>query len=89
MPALRLSITGRVQGVFFRAETKKLADQLGLTGWVKNCEDGSVEVHAEGQMEKLKELEAWCRKGPSAAIVERVIVENSAEQSLNSFNIKY
>ncbi|MBI5156099.1 acylphosphatase [Candidatus Peregrinibacteria bacterium] len=89
MSAVRFIITGTVQGVFFRAEMKKLADQLGLTGWVKNCDDGSVEVHAEGPAEKLKELEIWCRKGPPAAVVENVIVKDVAEENHESFIIRY
>ena len=53
--AVHLFVHGRVQGVFFRASTQKVAEGLELTGWVKNCSDGSVEVHAEGDKEKLEE----------------------------------
>lgn len=89
MPAIHLIITGHVHGVFFRAETKKFAVQLGLSGWVKNGENGSVEVHAEGPVEKLRELEAWCRRGPPDAAVKNVIVKSASEENCESFVIKH
>ncbi len=61
---LYLILSGRVQGVFFRAETKQLASSLGLTGWVRNTEEGTVEIVAEGQRNDLNTLEEWCRRGP-------------------------
>lgn len=67
---VRLIIKGRVQGVFFRASTQQEAQRLGLTGWVRNCKDGSVEIHAEGPEDTLKELCQWAQHGPSAANVE-------------------
>ncbi len=70
----QLFVRGRVQGVFFRASTQREAKRLGLTGWVKNRTDGSVEVLAEGEEEELKDLIAWANRGPSAARVERVDV---------------
>ncbi|WP_437482341.1 acylphosphatase [Sorangium sp. So ce1014] len=71
---VQLVVRGRVQGVFFRASTQREAKRLGLTGWVKNRSDGSVEVLAEGEEDELKELIAWANRGPSAARVERVDV---------------
>ncbi|AGP32891.1 MULTISPECIES: acylphosphatase [Sorangium] len=71
---VQLFVRGRVQGVFFRASTQREAKRLGLTGWVKNRSDGSVEVLAEGEEDELKELIAWANRGPSAARVERVDV---------------
>jgi len=67
-------VRGRVQGVFFRASTQREARRLGLTGWVKNRPDGSVEVLAEGEEEGLKDLIGWANRGPGAARVERVDV---------------
>jgi acylphosphatase len=61
-----------VQGVFFRYETQKTASGLGLTGWVRNRRDGSVEIIAEGPKAKVEELIAWCWKGPAMARVENV-----------------
>jgi acylphosphatase len=69
---VRLRIRGRVQGVYFRASTVQRARQLGVTGWVTNCLDGSVEVLAEGASEQLDELVAWCHRGPTGARVEAV-----------------
>lgn len=67
-------VSGRVQGVFFRAHTKELADRLGLTGWVRNLPDGRVEAVFEGEEEAVREAVEWCRRGPPLALVERVEV---------------
>jgi acylphosphatase len=72
---VHLRIHGQVQGVFFRASTEAEARRLGLTGWVRNRPDGSVEVIAEGPKAKLEDLVAWCRRGPPRAQVDRVEVE--------------
>ena len=71
---LQIIVRGRVQGVFFRASTQREARRLGLTGWVMNRRDGSVEVVAEGDEGLLRELLAYCQRGPSAARVEKVDV---------------
>ncbi len=70
---LHLQIFGHVQGVFYRASTCEEAQRLGLTGWVRNCTDGSVELIAEGPEKKLIRLREWCRHGPPAATVDRII----------------
>jgi acylphosphatase len=67
-----LIIRGRVQGVFFRAAAQREARRLGITGWVKNRADGSVEVLAEGDEDAIKELSMWAQHGPSAARVDHV-----------------
>ena len=59
---LHLIITGRVQGVFFRHHTKKLAKKLNFMGWIRNNPDGTVELIAEGEEEKLKQLIEFCKK---------------------------
>lgn len=69
---LHITVQGRVQGVFFRAATRRLARQLDLTGWVRNRSDGSVEVLAEGRRDMLELLLDWCRRGPSGARVTAV-----------------
>lgn len=69
---LELRITGVVQGVCFRAYTKEEATRLGLSGWVRNRLDGSVELCAEGSEEALAELAAWCEHGPVHAEVASV-----------------
>jgi acylphosphatase len=68
-------VTGRVQGVFYRASTVKEAARLGLTGWVRNEPDGSVVLEAQGSREAVEALVAWARKGPSGARVVAVDAE--------------
>jgi acylphosphatase len=68
----RFRITGRVQGVFFRASTQRQARKLGLTGHAVNLDDGSVEVLAFGADDALQSLFAWLHRGPPAARVDRV-----------------
>jgi len=67
-------ISGRVQGVFFRAHTKELADELGLTGWVRNLPDGRVEAVFEGEEDAVLRAIEWCKRGPPLASVEKVEV---------------
>lgn len=68
-----LRITGRVQGVFFRQSTQRQAEAIGgLTGWVRNLPDGSVEAVVEGERDKVDALVGWCRSGPPAARVDHV-----------------
>jgi acylphosphatase len=71
----RLVIRGRVQGVWFRASTYNRACELGVTGWVRNCPDGSVEVMAGGAKERVQQLIIWCHQGPEGALVTDVEVE--------------
>ena len=72
---VHLLIHGRVQGVFFRYETKKTAESLDLTGWVKNNPDNTVECVAEGEKDKLEKLVKWCNEGSDSAKVEKVDVK--------------
>jgi acylphosphatase len=71
---VHLIIRGRVTGVFFRAATQREARRLGITGWVKNRNDASVEIVAEGEEDSIKEIVGWAHHGPSAARVEHVDV---------------
>lgn len=87
MNAIRLHITGRVQAVGFRAFVKRHAEHLGLTGWVRNCEDGSVEVFAQGNEVALRQLEEACAVGPLSAQVEHVSKEQGKPEVLSSFKI--
>lgn len=75
MPQVHLFISGRVQGVFFRTHTHKKAQELKLTGWVKNLSDGRVETFAEGPMQNLQTFVDWCHRGPPAAQVQHVDIE--------------
>lgn len=86
---LHCYVTGRVQGVFFRANTQKQAQRLGLTGWVKNMDDGRVEVMANGEQLQLAELKKWLAKGPLGARVKKLDSETLAPQTFNEFQIKY
>jgi acylphosphatase len=70
----RVRVRGRVQGVFFRAETRDRARSLGLAGWVRNCPDGSVEAVFEGDRERVQSMVHWCERGPSGARVDGVDV---------------
>lgn len=72
MTAIRVVIRGRVQGVFFRAETQKAARAAGVCGWVRNLPDGTVEALFEGPQEKVELMLKWCHKGSPAARVEAV-----------------
>lgn len=72
MVCYQIRVTGKVQGVFYRASTKTMADGLGVKGWVKNEPDGSVLIEAEGTKDKLIDLMTWCRKGPVHAEVTNV-----------------
>ena len=74
MKRAHVLISGRVQGVFFRANTIKEARELGLTGWVKNTGD-KVEAVFEGEENKIKEILLWCNQGPKLAQVENVEVK--------------
>ncbi len=69
---VHLTIEGRVQGVFFRATAQEQAIRLGLKGWVRNCPEGSVEVMAEGERNKIEALVNWCHHGPPGAHVHNV-----------------
>ncbi|HET6804024.1 MAG TPA: acylphosphatase [Frateuria sp.] len=72
MAAARYLVSGRVQGVFYRASTRGQAQQLGLTGHARNLPDGRVEVVAHGEADALDALERWLWEGPPAAAVEGV-----------------
>jgi acylphosphatase len=69
---MHVVISGRVQGVWFRAGTKEKADELGLTGWVKNTSTGDVEAVFEGDEPAVREMLVWCRRGPPLAKVTAV-----------------
>ena len=85
-----LLVTGRVQGVFFRASTKDIAEQLGVTGWVRNTSDGKVEVLIEGEESVVKDFISWCRDGPRLAQVSDIDIEYQIYLGeFQEFNITY
>ncbi|HEV2865409.1 MAG TPA: acylphosphatase [Allosphingosinicella sp.] len=81
----RLRVHGSVQGVFYRAWTVETARALGLSGWVRNRRDGSVEIVAAGPEEALARLVEACRRGPPSAQVERIDVEDTDEAVPRTF----
>jgi acylphosphatase len=90
MKRVHVYISGRVQGVFFRAETKDTARAFNLTGWVRNMSDGRVEALFEGKKESVDKMIAWCHIGPPAARVEKVMyVEETYTGEFPDFSVKY
>lgn len=85
---LTISIHGVVQGVFFRASTRQKADELGITGLVKNEPDGSVYVEAEGDEKSLESFVQWCQHGPPRAEVERCDVKEEPLKNFSRFTIE-
>lgn len=77
MKHLNIKIYGRVQGVFFRANAKKKAKELGITGFARNEPDGTVYIEAEGEEENLEKFLEWCHRGPPFAHVEKANSEFS------------
>jgi acylphosphatase len=75
MKQVHIFVSGTVQGVFYRSNTRKKAKELGIKGWARNLYDGRVEVTAEGEEEDLKKFIEWCKKGPELAFVENIEVE--------------
>lgn len=84
---LDIQVKGKVQGVFFRASTREVATDLGITGWVKNEDDGSVKIQAEGTDEQLKEFLKYCEKGPKNSLVEEVKVSSGNVLFFKEFEI--
>lgn len=82
-------VSGRVQGVFYRASTQQQASALGLTGWVRNLHDGRVELVACGDMEVINKLEQWLQQGPDYAQVEAVQGQDVPSQSFTGFQVRY
>ena len=86
----RAIISGRVQGVFFRMETKRAADRFGVFGWVRNLKDGSVEAVFEGKRNRVEDVLNWCRQGPPHAAVTDVAVSwGEFAGEFSGFNISF
>ncbi len=87
---VHILISGEVQGVFFRSNTRDFANGLGLKGWVRNFTDGRVEVVAEGEKSLLERLIEFCRKGPPGARVENIEIEwEESKDEFEGFEIRY
>ena len=87
MKTIRLIIKGRVQGVFYRATAKDVADMLGINGWTRNLPDRNVEITATSTEDNLQKLIGWCKQGPPKARVDEVIIEELDLQEFNGFRI--
>ena len=83
-------IHGRVQGVFFRLETRKAARRFGATGWVRNLPDGNVEAVMEGPAASVASLLEWCRQGPRMARVDKLdVIAEAYVGEYDSFEVTY
>jgi acylphosphatase len=88
LTAKHITVKGNVQGVFFRKNTKEVAINLNVKGWVKNTDDGNVEILAQGNEDAIEQLILWCKHGPPKATVTDVIVkEIKPDNSLQEFLI--
>jgi acylphosphatase len=86
---VRVIVSGRVQGVFFRQRTIRLARAEGCSGWVRNLDDGRLEAVFEGPLEAVERMVAWCREGPEHAVVENVEVVEEEPEGLEGFEVRY
>ena len=88
--ARNLRITGRVQGVFFRAWAQGQARELGISGWIRNCADGSVEAHLVGEEDAVRRMIERMRLGPANANVDELQVEElEAEPASGRFEVRH
>lgn len=87
MPTVHLIIRGKVQGVYFRASAKDVADEIGVTGTVKNTAEGDVEIVATGSDDQLQKFIEWCKLGPKRAIVTNVQIMNVEEKNFKNFEV--
>ena len=86
--ARRVRITGLVQGVFFRAWTREQAKRLGVSGWVRNCPDGSVEAQLEGDAKAVERLTDLLGQGPDGARVDRIEIAEAAPENSDGFDVR-
>lgn len=84
---VHLLIKGKVQGVFYRASAKDVAEQLNLTGWIRNTSEGDVESVVTGDEDLVNEFIEWCKKGPGKAKVKKVVVSEKEAEQFVSFSI--
>jgi acylphosphatase len=87
--AYNIVVSGKVQGVFFRASTVSIARKLGLKGFVMNLPDGDVFIEAEGKKEKVDRLIEWCKQGPQYANVTGIRVKEIEVNNRQDFHIRY
>jgi acylphosphatase len=88
MQHFNITVTGKVQGIFFRHATNETAQQLGVKGFVKNESNGNVYIEAEGEEGHLNQLVEWCKKGPPKARVAQVSFSEGEIKNYTSFEIR-
>ena len=84
---LDITVSGKVQGVYFRLTTKAVADQLGVKGTAQNMPDGTVAIEAEGDAFALDAFLEWCREGPERAVVEKVAANEGEMKNYRNFEV--
>ena len=90
MKQIHVFITGRVQGVFFRQSTRVMAIKNNVNGWVRNLDDGRVEIIAQGEEQDIDNLSNWCRTGPANSRVDEFeLQEESIAQEFENFEVRY
>ncbi len=82
-------VSGRVQGVFYRASTRDKALELGIKGWVMNKPDGSVYIEAEADESNLDQFIEWCKKGPMMARVDNIDIRYPSPEGFPDFEVRY
>ena len=88
MKTVQILIKGKVQGVFFRAGAKEMADKLNVKGWVKNTAEGDVEIVGSGEENDIYKFIEWCKRGPRRAVVTEIIVTQKEAVSFNEFSVR-
>lgn len=88
MRTIEIIIKGKVQGVGFRYHTRKIANELNISGFVKNMYDGSVYIHAHGTEHEIEMFINWCRQGPRLAIVDSLELKEIPENDFDGFTVK-
>ncbi len=85
MKTVHIKVSGKVQGVFFRATAKEVAKHLSISGWIKNTDEGDVEALVTGENEQINKFIEWCNKGPEEAHVHHIVVTDRQLQSFEKF----
>ena len=87
---IHIFVTGRVQGVFFRQSTRVIAIKNNVNGWVRNLDDGRVEIVAEGQKQNIENLVNWCKTGPANSRVDEfVLLDENYTDEFENFEVRY
>mgnify|MGYP006101828657 CR=1 FL=1 len=87
---IHIFVTGRVQGVFFRQSTRVMAIKNNVNGWVRNLDDGRVEIVAEGETQNIDNLVTWCKTGPANSRVDEFkLIEEIHDDKFENFEVRY